>query len=216
MIDISIKGNVYKVPTDVSEIKLSSYIEFTKHYNDFILKKNSNMDSAAIKDGVAAISCIIDNFEEAAKEIEIGEYSAKSKNNTINGLMYLISSTIITYEPEPLSDAGYRFEYKGKNWMLPYFIDYSGKINPKLSYGQYTEAMETIRVCNSVEEKTLNIQFTEMLRLMASLVREEGYDREETLLSLRTLTDDNALYFSDIDMKTGLDINFFLSGTIHF
>ena len=38
---------------------------------------------------------------------------------------------------------------------------------------------------------------------------------EETVLSLRQRCDDMAKYFNEIDMKSGLDVFFFLNGTIN-
>jgi uncharacterized protein YkuJ len=218
MIKIKIEECEMDVPTDCSEIKLSSYIEFNLHHAKFleIYNASGGVDYAA-SEAVKALSCVIEGFtEEVAYKLTVGEYNPSDKAKTINELMYLVNATITNYSCPDLTDSGYGFDYKGKRWLVPIVKYYDGRINPYLTYGQFIEVSETIRVQNIEEVKTPNQEFAEFLRVLSSVVREEGYFREETALSLRMMTDENMNYFQDIDMKSGLDVYFFLNGTIRF
>lgn len=215
MIEVRINDKLCQVPTELSEISLSSYIEFSEHHRHFIEKHNSGFLDIAIQDGYKAVAAVVEGFtQEDAQEIAVGKYSKDSKQGTLFNLLYLINSVIVSYFPEPLNESGYKFTYKDKEYVVPILKLYDGTINPDLTYGQYIEAMETIRMCNSQEEKTPSVQFSEYLRVLASVVREYGFTREETVLSLRQRCDDMAKYFKEIDMKSGLDVFFFLNGTI--
>jgi hypothetical protein len=215
VIQVKINGKDCQIPTELSEISLGSYIEFQENHKSFIEKYNEGFFDLAIKDGYQAIAAVVEGFDaDDADEIAIGAYSKDSKEGTLLHILYLINALITTYFPEPLNENGYKFSYDGKEWIVPILKLYDGTINPDLTFGQYIEAMETIRMCNSVEEKTSSVQFSEYLRVLASIVREYGSSREETVLSLRQRCDDMAKYFEKIDMKSGLDVFFFLNGTI--
>ena len=215
MIEVKINEKLCQIPTELSEISLSSYIEFTEYHKLFVEKYNSGFLDIAIQDGYKAVASVVEGFtQEDADEIAVGKYSKDSKEGTLLHILYLINSVIVSYFPEPLEEKGYEFTYQDKKYVVPILKLYDGTVNPDLTYGQYIEAMETIRMCNSVEEKTPSVQFSEFLRVLAAVVREYGCSREETLLSLRQRTDDMAKYFDKIDMKTGLDVFFFLNGTI--
>jgi hypothetical protein len=215
VIQVKINDKICEVPTEISEISLSSYIEFNEHHKAFVEKYNAGFLDIAIQSGYKAVAAVVEGFDqEDANEIAVGKYSKNSKEGTLLHLLYLINSVIVTYFPEPLNENGYKFTYKEKEYVVPMLKLYDGTINPDLTFGQYIESMETIRMCNSQEEKTASVQFSEYLRVLASCVREYGSTREETLLSLRKRCDDMAKYFKDIDMKSGLDVFFFLNGTI--
>jgi hypothetical protein len=217
MIKIKIEDHEMQVPTDCSEIKLSSYIEFNIHHSKFIQAYNENIGKEyEASEAVKALAAVIEGFdEEVAMKLTVGDYIPSDKERTINSLLHLINSVITQYEVPELKESGYFFEYKGKKWVVPILRYYDGRINPNLKYGQYIEAMETIRVTNAGEVKTPNDEFSEYLRVLAAIVREEGCSREETELSLRMLTDSNMQFFNDINMKVGLDVYFFLNGTIN-
>lgn len=220
MIEVLINNKSCWVPTELSEISLSSYVEFNSYHKSFVDKYNEGFYDIAIKDGYSALACVVEGFDQIdAEEISIGSYAKESKEGTLLQLLYLINSVIVTYVPDTPSllnnsEMGYRFTYKDKEWVVPMVKLWDGTVNPDLTYGQYIEAMETIRLCNSLEEKTPTVYFSELLRVLAATVREYGTTRTETLISLRQNTDTLAKYFEQIDMKTGLDVFFCLNGTI--
>lgn len=219
MIELKIEDHILKVPTNCKEIRLDSYIEFNIHHNKFVEVYNEGSGNEyAASEAVKALACVIDGFDdELAMKLTIGHYKPADKTKTINELLYLVNSVITSYQiPKVTDELKYTFEYKGKNWVVPFMKDFSGRVNPDLKYGQYIEAMETMRICNIKEAKTPEDNFTEYLRTLAAIVREEGYNREETVYTLRKLTDDQMTYFKDIDMEAGLDVYFFLNATISF
>ena len=217
MIQLKIENHILDVPTDCREIKLDSYIEFNVHHKIFVeVYNDAGGNEYAASEAVKALSCIITGFdEELAMKLTVGNYKPSDKTKTINELLYLVNSVVTKYELPEIVGNKYTFEYKGKKWVVPFMKDFNGRVNPELTYGQYIEVMETMRVCNIQEVKTPENEFSEYLRTLASIVREEGYSREERAYTLRTLTDDQMMYFKDIDMQTGLDVYFFLNGTIN-
>lgn len=215
MIEVKINGKPCSVPTELSEISLSSYVEFQEHHKFFVDKYNEGFYDLAIQDGYKAVACVVDGFNQIdAEEISVGSYSKDSKEGTLLQLLYLINSVIVSYVPEPPTEIGYKFEYREKTWVVPMIKMYDGSFNPDLKFGQYIEAMETLRLCNSVGERTPLVVFSELTRVIGATVREYGYTREETLLSVRQSTEELSVFFEKIDMKTGLDVFFCLYGTI--
>lgn len=215
MIQVKINGNACWVPTELSEISLSSYVEFQEYHKSFIDKYNGGFYDIAIQDGYKAVACVVEGFDKLdAEEIAIGSYSKDSKEGTLLQLLYLINSVITTYVPDPPKEGSYKFDYMGKTWVVPMIKMYDGSFNPDLKFGQYIEAMETLRMCHSVPERTPEVIFSELTRVIGATVREYGYTREETLLGCRQTTEELSVFFEKIDMKTGLDVFFCLYGTI--
>lgn len=212
MLKIEIQGKILEIPTSCKQIKLSSYIEFDMYHRKFVEAFNNGLHELAYKNAVDALKAVIVGFDEdLAKDLLFGEYSEKSRKDTIAGMLYLVYSTILSIEVTVPTEDGYFFDYKDKRYYVPMFKDYDGNINPKLKYGQYIEALETMRVCSEKSDDP-NVLFSQYLRILSASV--SCVEKDCSAIELRKCVDQNAKHFSDIDMQTGLDVYFFLGITI--
>jgi len=183
---------------------------------------------------------LLESFNESLKDKKsfIGKIDLDSFENSMLIIYDNIHRVINMYEATlryELKD-NFNFSYKGKNWQIPYIHKsaYNGEvIYDKLTTGQSIEILEIkrkaagLRATMEEEQKDKtddydpygNIEYTEILSTIALLVREvdsEGnleqipLDSNEMSQFLRGRT----VFFSQLDMQTGLDIAFFLMSTM--
>lgn len=132
----------------------------------------------------------------------------------LNYLVNKINNLINDYTPVEIKE----FYYKGKKFDIPHYkaSDYVDiYLRPTIQWNSFIDLLEAKRLIeqNCGKDKDGNdkdpdgsYSFSELLHTIAHISSNEDIDKMEI--------DEKILYFKDIDVKTCLDVAFFLSGIV--
>lgn len=225
MLTIEINGTPLSVPVSPDEIKLSQYIEWNRLRQVFFASQNVGDKLGEIIAAGNCLSKVIEIPDDLLNEITVGDFTVEEREDTISKLFYLVDSSVVGFQIEPLALEGYEFEYKGEKWVFPCYFDYEGRPWTSLKYGQYIEAKNAIKMYEEQKEKddTGALEFTSICMVMASLCRPKSrfklvdgkyqFIGEESILEMRMLSE-GASFWEDISMQIGLSVNFFFRSLI--
>ena len=127
-----------------------------------------------------------------------------------------VYKVMASYTPRLRRKEDCTFEYNGTRYTIPYFlIDYieNSVANDDLSVAESIECLEVKKAVEKLKKKQpVSARFTEIVNLLAILARKEGETFPDSQVGINALIARQSKEFQDIDMVSGIDTAFFLSG----
>lgn len=217
----NIGGTRREIAEHPHEMQVRQFINFTKQIEKMVITEDvySNALEMAkclaeywecnVKD-LAAMEINVDEVDEFLQTVD----DLKSFSGMV-GLFKQIHSVITDYTPE-INTEVLSFTYRGTKWDIPAFkvSPFNNKyIRPKLKFEQIIEVAEANRISEQYigkkGEKGEDLdpdgsyRYTLFRFTLAKLATNEEMDEIMTV-------DEKIEYFADIDMKTAIDVVFFL------
>jgi hypothetical protein len=221
---IKINGKDLRYPETASDIKVMQYIDFIKEHSKFNNEMSIYETTLQLGQCLSAFFGIdILEFKDIDSGIDdLNKYIKGSdeiiKLNSIVGYVSGIAKIITDYVPATQTES-LNFTYKGKEWNIPQFkvSEFSDEfLRPQLKYGTVIKIVESKRVASKIvgkdekgndKDPTGSNQLTELLYVVSYLATNDEIDP-----TIRDINE-RIQYFKDIDMKSALDIFFFLTST---
>lgn len=207
------------LPDNASEVPLNRYIDFTVTYRQiFNDEANAILTMAKAVGDLCGVD--LDTLLEAA-------YGPTYKTDdemygSLSEIFGYLANLILSFEGELRNEQNYTFQYKGETWTLPFVrvvALVTGELLPWISAAQAVEALEVIRLTDQHLEKPDgdpegSYRYSLYLRLLAILASKEGDKMPADSGAMQAFIAERTAHFQDIDTKTALDIDFFLTSIL--
>lgn len=201
---LEIEGVEFELGETLSEIKLSQYVEVARANKKF-------HETQDIKDGIKFLNVLSNkdfNF------LLNSEYTLDSIFEAIGNARVIFNMIASSWSVPNVDKGYYKFEYKGVEYKTSIY-KVGDSINGKLNYAEYSECREAERHIDRSDDGTT--EFTAMCKFIG-VIAKPILGQDENYESVREFveeTNNKALYFQEIDAKTGLDIDFFFGNTFN-
>jgi hypothetical protein len=200
---LEIEGVEFEIGESLSEIGLAYYVEVSRAN-----KKYHETDD--VKDGIHFLNIF------SGKDFNFllnSDYTMDSVFEAIGNARVLFNVLATSWKPPVIHGDFYKFEYKGIQYKTSIY-KVGDVVNGKLSYGEYSECREADRHIDRKDDGTT--EFSAMCKFIAVIAKpllgpKESY---ESVREFVEETNSKAMYFQEIDAKTGLDIDFFFGNTL--
>jgi hypothetical protein len=224
------KETVFKVPTDVSEVTFSQFLDFRKEWDKYAaLEDEEEKAGKALRHLLKAVSYVVEgdlsilpfgdgkkDYTQAFREgtaFDIGE------ELTVIGLYAYISHLIGGYKPEERDiSKDYTCEHNSTTYYLT--PDRARRMMSGISYtvGEVMEVEEADRMYRVAKKQQGDpdgtFEFTATLRSMAILLRPDGHVLPWREVDLERYVEQQSEKFQDLTMDVVLDVRFFLRSTL--
>lgn len=207
------------LPDSASEVPLNRYVDFTVTY-----RKIFDEDANAILTMAKAVGEMVGVDLESLLEAAYGP-AYKTDDEMFGSLSEIfgyLANLVLSFEGELRNEQNYTFTYKGETWHLPFIrvvALVTGELLPGISASQAVEALEVIRLTDQHLEKPEgdpegSYRYGLYLRLLAILASKEGEKMPVDAGAMQAFIAERTAYFQDIDTKTALDVDFFLTAIL--
>lgn len=211
----------FLLPEDISEVKLSQYVDFMTAARKLLDEKEVPQNPVAIMaDAVSSIGKV-----DIGKVLEsrIGKLWEKTEglDGTLNGMFSWITKVMTGYKPKLRTEKDFEFSHKGQTFQIPIIAQsplYQKALLPDVTTGQAISAFELMRLSKRHVEKNGdpngNRMYTDYLELVAIMALAPGEslptdERQRTIFIEKRIA-----FFQDIGAETAIDIDFFLNSTL--
>lgn len=223
MIQLKINGKTRLFPQGPEEITVRQFIMFTK------AMESLEVTDDLYKNTVALAGCLAKFWDiplDELGDLEVSD-SGDEYDETLNqvdqfqsvgGLVQSLSNIIKSYTPQVYTNE-MTFTYRGHIWTVPHAMvsKFTEQyLRPVLKFKDVVRLVEAQRIAEGFigkKDKAGNdkdpegsYQFTELKFVVASLATNPALDQDMTF-------DEKIIYFDEIDMKTAVDLAFFLTGS---
>ena len=215
-IDYEHEGKVYgfDLPTDVSEITFSAFVDFQAAYRKYAEHGTKHLLGAVsllVKGPLQILPVALET--DSAEMIQTGRALKIGEDLSLFRLFAYLVHLADSYKGEALNEV----EYKGDRYYLPHDRAARFLSRKALTAGEVLEVEET----RSVFEKQIKegdpegvFAFSMDLHTLAILLRPKGHQLPHNPAELDAYIDHMSKHFKDIDLKTVLDVRFFLIGML--
>lgn len=197
---LEIEGVEFEVGDSLSDIKLSYYIEVSRVNKKFIEAE----DGDKIDRGIEFLTAFSGHDFSFLKD----GYSITSILEAVGNARVIFNALATSWKVPMVDGVHYKFSYKGHDYKtLIYAI--GDKINGDLKYAEYSECREAARHIN--HDDNGETEFTSICKFLGVIAKPiQGINEDyESVRKFVEETNNMALYFQDIDAKSGLDVDFF-------
>jgi hypothetical protein len=213
----------FNLPEQVSELKLSQYVDFVTATKRLVGEKpDDEIENPVVvmADAVHAVSGVDLN---TIMQSQVGNLYLESEEmeETLRSCYGWIAKVLTAYKPKARTKDDFAFKHNGQIFNIPYIAKsplYQRAILPNISTGQAISAYELLRLSERVKSQKGdpkgNRMFTDYLEMLAILALKEGetlpVDRNERLYHIEKMV----AFFQDIPADVALDVDFFLNSTL--
>jgi hypothetical protein len=201
---LEIEGKAFEIGDTLRDVKLSYYIEVSRANKKFI----EAPEDQKIDKGIDFLNLFSGQDFNFLKE----GFILNSILEAIGDARVLFNALVSSWEPPQITDNYYKFSYKDVDYKTAIY-GVGGLINGGLNYAEYSECREAARHITYDDDGTT--EFTSMCKCIGVIAKPiQGQDEPyESVREFVEETNKKALYFQDIDAKSGLDIDFFFGNT---
>jgi hypothetical protein len=197
---LEIEGKAFEVGDTLRDVKLSYYIEVSRANKKFL----EAPEDQKIDKGIDFLNLFSGQDFNFLKE----GYILNSILEAIGNARVLFNALATSWEPPTIIDDYYKFSFKGHDYKTSIY-GIGGLINGGLNYAEYSECREAARHIKYDDDgSTEFLSICKFIGVIAKPIQgvEESYNSVREFVEE---TNKNALYFQEVDAKTGLDIDFF-------
>ena len=207
--------HAFDLPTDVSEITFSTFVDFQAAYRKYAEHGTKHLLGAVsllVKGPLHLLPVALET--DKAEMIQTGRALKIGEDLSLFRLFAYLVHLVDSYEGEPANE----IEYKGERYYLPADRAERFLTRKALTTGEVLEVEET----RAVFEKRIKNEgdpegvfaFTMDLWTLAILLRPKGHQLPHNPAELDAYIDRMSKHFQEIDLKTVLDVRFFLIATL--
>jgi len=205
----SSEGKAIFLPSIVAEIRLSSFISYTKEMEKFDDKKDNHILVMARALSELTGADIQDFLSLPLK----GDGTEKGRLNGLIQIFGYYSKVLSEFTPSAGFFTGAPIEYKGKKYHVPARL-YGQMSMTTITAAQAVEVLEAQRIIQATIEKqgdeTGSLLFTSYCTLLAALLRMDGEIMPTEDMAREAFIRERTAYFADITMDVALNLDFFL------
>lgn len=217
---------VLDFPEHPREVSIQQYIDFQKVYEkyDAFAKEYVEKDAPTRADEIKIIKmrldCVSAFCGRDLSKLPMGGFSDPAFIKSRPTILILFSAIwqimALYVAPENYND--YRFEYKGKQWVIP--TSYRDAITNQERFSQVEtaraiESLDAWRLYESVakEDTTGGYYFKTLLNIISCFAKTDDETFPDADDDIQRFISERVVYFKEVSMQIALDVHNFFFGT---